>query len=592
MLMNQTENRVTPEPTPTTSHGVVQRWSDFDNFAEALDYAAKGDAGVNFYDAYGVLEQSLTYTEIRIRAREIADCLLGAGLKRKDSVGIVAEMSADFICTLFACQYAGILAVPLPVITGLGGRQGYEKHLRTILEISQARAAIGSEKLAEDLKRAGAGLDLAFIGTLKEFEQDFPGKGTELVPFGADDPSHIQYSSGSTRNPKGIVISQRSLMANAKSVAQHGLKFRENDRVASWLPFYHDMGLIGFLMIPATSQLSIDYMNTDSFARRPLLWLELIARNRVTMAFSPSFGYEICMRRAARKEALDLDLSCWRAAGIGGEMVQPEVMAEFSKTFASYGFKPEAFVPSYGLAEITLAFSFSPLETGVVVDRVNKADIAEKHHATPADEHTEEVRSFASCGYPMPDYDVEIRDEQGATLSDRAIGAVFIKGPALMDGYFRDEEATKSIIVEDGWMNTGDMGYMTQGALVITGRQKDLIIINGRNIWPQDIEWHVEHTIESLRNRDTSAFAVSDNDGKEQAVILVHTRVQGDEERAQLRQAVKAAIFQNTGVDCKVVLIPPSSLPFTTSGKLSRTKAKNNYLAGILQDVESNEKAA
>lgn len=577
----------TPILTPTIS-GKKQRLSDFQSFSEALDYAASTQTGINFFDAHGNLEQSLTYKQVRDRAHNIARSFLSAGLKRNERVGIVAQTHPDFICAFFACQYAGLLAVPLPSITGLGGRYGYEKQLTAIMKSAQMRITLGPENLITDLEKAAANADIdcVFIGELSTFEQTFKPKAQPLQPYEKDDISHIQYSSGSTRNPSGIIISQKSLMANAYSVANHGLKFTPLDRVASWLPFYHDMGLIGFLMIPVTSQMSIDYINTDNFARRPLLWLELIARNKATISFSPSFGYELCTRRIARKnEPVNIDLSHWRAAGIGGEMVQPEAIADFAKTFAQYGYKPETFVPSYGLAEMTLAFSFCELNKGVIIDSVDKTEVEQNHNAKPADKNTKNIRHFASCGYPMPGYDVSIRDESDNELGERQIGIVYIKGPAIMDGYYRDKASTNAIMKKDGWMNTGDMGYIYDGQLVITGRQKDLIIIHGKNIWPQDIEWHVENTIENIRKRDTAAFALADNDGKEQAAILVHTRVSDPEKREQLRQDIKATIYQNIGIKCKIVLIPPSSLPFTTSGKLSRTKAKQGYLKGDLKDV-------
>lgn len=570
------------EPTPSMSDDLAFRRSDFATLSEALDYAARGQTGVNFYSALGALDAVYGYSDIQIRAKAIAQSLLAMGLCRGDRVGLVAEMSFDFICSFFACQYAGLLAVPLPVVTGLGGRQGYEAQLRRVIETSGARLALGAQSAVADLEIAADGLDLLYVGAWDDLP-DAAGH-VDLQPLGPDEPSHIQYSSGSTRNPHGVIISQKAMMANAKAVAEYGLKFVPGDRCASWLPFYHDMGLIGFLLIPLTSQLSIDYIHTDSFARRPLLWLDIIAKNRVSLAYSPSFGYEICTRRAKKKDGLDLDLSHWRAAGIGGEMVQPEVMVEFDDVFAQYGFDEKAFVPSYGLAEMTLAFSFAPLGTGVAVDEISKTAMVEQSLAIPA-KGDEQTRKLARCGFPLPGHGVEIRGEDGACLPECEIGAVYMNGPSLMGGYFQDDAATSAAIDSQNWLHTGDMGYMRGGELVITGRQKDLIIINGRNIWPQDMEWHAEDEIESLRARDTAAFCVENEQGKDQAVILVHCRHQQRENQDALRQNVHASIFRNTGVDCKVVLIPPSSLPFTTSGKLSRARAKAGFLAGDLQDI-------
>jgi len=641
-------------PTPTDNTDLPFCQGDFASLPEALDYAARGSTGVNFYDGRGRLEHSLTYGEVRERAVALARRLLNLGLGRGDRVGITAEMHPDFLVGFFACQYAGFLPVPLPVPSGLGGRQGYEGHLARVLKTSGARVVLGTEVLRDQLERAAQGLDVDLITTVPALAGMAPA-AAELRPLGPGEPSHIQYSSGSTRNPLGIIIDQDALMANAVSVARHGLQIQPGDRAASWLPFYHDMGLIGFMLIPITCQVGIDYVHTDGFARRPLQWLRVISDNRCTLGFSPTFGYELCVRRAAGMQELDLDLSSWRVAGIGGEMVRPETLADFAATFAPYGFRDTAFVPSYGLAEATLAFSFVKLGRGVTVDRVDKhalvtqgiAARAEPKPAVHGDGHahgggnghgngnghdkahggapagtngttavngsangyggdhghgggngkmngngavhgsSREVRAFATCGKPLPGYQVEIRDRAGRHLPDRHVGRVFIKGPSLMAGYFNAREATAATVDRAGWLDTGDMGYVTEGTLVITGRQKDLIIVNGRNIWPQDLEWHAAEHVPEVRSRDCAAFAVEDDSGKEVPVILVQCRLQDAESRTRLRDEVHAAIFRNASIDCRVVLVPPRSLPFTTSGKLSRAKAKAAYLNGEFDDDQA-----
>lgn len=575
-------------PTPTHNRTLPLVRAEFSCLTDALDYAARGETGINFYDTKGTLEASLTYEEIRLRARTMARHLLGFGLTRGARVGVVASMSPEFVIAFFACQYAGLLCVPLPVVTGLGGRIGYQTQLTRVLTSSGAKIALGLPEHLADLNTALTNIPMLLIGTNGDVHAAPAANSDALAPFTAEDESHIQYSSGSTRYPLGVTINQRAFMANAHAVANHGLQMRVGDRCASWLPFYHDMGLIGFLLIPLTCQMSIDFINTDSFARRPMLWLEIISRNRCTLSFSPTFGYEICSRRAARKSDLDLDLSCWRAAGIGGEMVQPEIMAHFAATFADSDFRASAFVPSYGLAEVTLAFSFTTLDQGVFIDAVDKSALAASGAVPPAksDAAPETIRQFAGCGKPLPGYAMQIRDEAGAVIPERHIGGVFVHGPSMMSGYYEHDDDTEIVIDSEGWLNTGDMGYITQGQLVITGRQKDLIIIHGRNIWPQDIEWHAESQIPELRTRDTAAFSVEDAQGHEHAVLLVHCRLLDPVARQDLRQRIHAAVFRNGGVDVKVVLVPSGSLPFTTSGKLSRAKAKTAYMKGELCDVE------
>ncbi len=581
------------------------RAADFDCLAEALDYAAEGGGGLNFHGLRGERENHLSYAEVRARALYLARGMMAQGLKRGDRVAIIADMHPDFVCAFFACQYAGLLAAPMPLPTALGGRDGYVEQLRISLKASGARIALGPEALIPQLEDAGRNLGLALIGTVAGLVH-VNGIGRQLEPLGANEASHIQYSSGSTTHPRGILIGQSALMANAKAVAQHGLRITPDDRCASWLPFYHDMGLIGFMVIPMSCQVSIDYYQTDGFARRPLQWLELMSRNACTIAFSPAFGYDLCVRRAASARDLDLDLSRWRVAGIGGEMIRPNILNDFARVFEPYGFRAESFVPSYGLAESTLAVSVAPLDTRITVDVVDRQALVERNVAVRPgtngngngisngngngaafsgngiEGRTDKTRRLVACGHPLPGHTVEVRDAANSALPERCVGRIFVKGPSVMSGYDRNSVATDGVLDRDGWLSTGDMGYLTGGQLVITGRQKDLIIYNGRNIWPQDLEWEAEQLPE-VRNRGTAAFSIEDNDGKETPVILVECRTQDSDARIQLVSMVRSAVFRKTAIDCHVGLIPPRSLPYTTSGKLRRAKAKQTYLAKELE---------
>ena len=574
------------------------RMAEFGNLSEALDYAAQAKTGMNFYNARGECEHALSYSAIRYQAIELAKRLIGLGLSRGDRVGIIAEMHPDFVCAFFACQYAGMMAVPLPVVTGLGGSQGYENHLRTVLENAGASIALGPTSSLDHLSRASVGTNVEVITTVAALA-DCPASDEALKPLGDDEVSHIQFSSGSTRNPLGIEINQTAVMANARSISCDALSFTHRDRVASWLPFYHDMGLIGCMIVPITCQLTVDYLYTDSFARRPAQWLRTISDNKCTVSFSPTFGYDVCTRRMAGKHEEGLDLSSWRIAGIGGDMIQSNVMDKFSETLAEYGFKATSFVPSYGLAEATLAFSFQALETGITVDHIDREALRDEGIAKPraAEEGAKkpdlsEVRAIASCGKPMPGYKMEIRDDKGKEMPERHIGDVFIHAPSLMNGYHENVEATDECMDGNGWLDTGDMGYVTDGTLYVTGRRKDMIILNGRNIWPQDLEWHAEKNVETLRSRDTAAFSINNADDEEQAVILVHCRNKDKTAQEQLQKDVRASIFTNTGVDCRVELIPQRSLPFTTSGKLRRAEARKLWLKGDFDMNEASRAAA
>ncbi len=354
--------------------------------------------------------------------------------------------------------------------------------------------------------------------------QAIPEAALKLEPFGADDEAYIQYSSGSTSNPKGVLISQKAIAANTRGILRHGLKLTPDDRAFSWLPLYHDMGLVGFCLSPMMGQVTMDYMATTAFARRPALWLKLMSDNRTTITYSPSFGYDLASRRI-NGEAVTLDLSAIRVAGIGGDMVRADVLNQFAETLSVAGFSPKAFLPSYGMAETTLAISFNEVGDHYRVDTVDRAALKSEAKAILAEEGPS-ARSFVVCGKPMPGSRVEIRSDEGDVLDERSVGRIFVDSPSLMSGYFNNGEATASVIGGDGFLDTGDMGYWLDGEIVITGRAKDLILHNGRNIWPQDIEWAAEQ-VEPLRDGDVAAFAIENDRGDDEVVVLVQCRLAG-----------------------------------------------------------------
>ena len=581
------------EVTPTANERLPFRAGDFATLAEGLDYAARGETGVNFFSTRGSLETTLPYHALRAQALALASRLTSTPLRHGDRIGIIAETSPDFLAAFFACQYAGFVPVPLPLSVNFGGKDAYVERLRGMLTAAGARAAIAGPDLIAILREAVAGTEVALTATAAEL-LSLPASQAPLRRLGPGDVCYIQYSSGSTSFPRGVLVTQAALAANARAIAVDGLALRPGDRCTSWLPLYHDMGLVGCCLTPVMTQISVDYLSTTAFARRPLVWLELIARHRGTISFGPTFGYELCARRAANGTARELDLASWRVAGIGGEMIRPQALAAFADTFGAVGFDARAFVPSYGMAEATLAVTFSRLGRGVRVDRVARGDTFERQHlALPAGETVPPCasRSFVVCGAPMPGYAIEIRDESGAVLPERQVGRICIKGPSLMQGYFRNPDATNAVLKGDGWLDSGDMGYLIGGELVVTGRTKDLIIVGGRNIWPQDIEWAVEK-LDGVRAGDVAAFSVGDDQDRERLVVVVECRLQKPAEQATLRQLVAAVVNRTAGVECEVVLAAPRSLTFTTSGKLSRAAARDHYQRGTLRDVATGTPAA
>ena len=568
-------------PTPTTNIRLAQRIGGFSTIVEALDYAAQGETGYNFYNLRGEVTATLPYAALRERAKK-----LGAGMasrfERGDRIAIVAETSADFIVSFFACQYAGLIPAPMPMPVNLGGKNGYINQIRQMVLGAGARAAVGPTQLIEFLHDATTDIDDVDILSFDDLKA-LPDQGAEPTAFGPGEDCYIQYSSGSTSAPKGVIGTQSSVNSNLSAITQHGLFVRTGDRCASWLPLYHDMGLIGFMLAPLVSQMSVDYLATSDFVRRPLLWLRIMTEQKVTITYSPSFGYDLAAKRSARAEPGSIELSNIRVAGIGGDMVRPEALNSFADAFADCGFKSIAFTPSYGMAEATLAISFPTLGEPVAVDQVDMRHYTRTGIAQPVSAVTtpDQTRGFVLCGRPLPGHAIEVRDENGEAVSERMVGRIFINGPSLTPGYFSDPESSAAMYHGE-WLDTGDMGYVLNGQIVITGRAKDLIIINGRNIWPQDIEWAVEK-VQGVRSGGVAAFSVDDGSG-ERIVVVAERRGMNDEALAELKRELAAVIQNAAGAPAEVVLARPHSMVMTSSGKLSRAKVKQKYLDGAFND--------
>ncbi|MDT8388228.1 MAG: fatty acyl-AMP ligase [Thiogranum sp.] len=565
------------ESTPTLNN-LPFRAADFATLAEALDYAAKGETGTNFYTGRGELYAVLPYAELRSQARVLARKLLGMGLQKGDRVALVAETNPDFLRFFFACQYAGLVPVSLPASVNLGGHTVYVTQLRSLLQSSMAAVAMAPSGYASFLEEAGDGLGMKLVGAPEVFDA-LPEADVEFPEQQPEDIAYIQYTSGSTRFPRGVVIRQRAVMSNLAGIICHGVKMGPGDRCFSWLPFYHDMGLVGLVLVPVASQVSVDYLDTREFAMRPRQWLNLMTQTKATISFGPPFGYELCTRRLRPGEATKYDLSHWRVAGVGAEMIRSETLTRFARALKPAGFNENAFLACYGMAECSLAISFAPLFEGPSIDCVDGDHHSDHQEALPMhlSENPGRARCFVDCGTPLPEYQVEVRDEQGAILPDRRSGSIFVRGPSVMSGYFNAPEETAACLSADGWLNTGDVGYRVDGSLIITGRKKDLIIINGRNIWPQDLEYLAEHQPE-VRIGDALAFSVPGPDDAEFCILVVQCRESDPAKRANLIDRLNRLVRLELGIDVFVELVPLHTLPRTSSGKLSRSKARQNFI--------------
>jgi fatty-acyl-CoA synthase len=561
-----------PTATPT-DRGIPFRPGRFATFPEALDGAAGAATGMNFHDARGGLVEAIGYARLAAEARLAGGRMLGLGLLPGDRVGLVAETDGDFVRAFVGAVLAGLVPCPMPLPTAFGVRAEYAGQLRRIAAVADCSALILAEPYRALVGDAFAGAGLAYAGPL-----DGIRAAPEPLPATPPDPdrlAYLQFSSGTTRAPRGVAVTHRALMANLGAMADV-LGIGAGDRGVSWLPFYHDMGLVGCMLLPIATGMSIDYLATRDFVRRPGLWPTMMSRARATLSYAPSFGFQLAAQRVPLNGSLDL--SAWRVAGVGGDMVKTGNLDEFAAVYAPHGFRPESFLASYGMAELTLGLTFSAPGGGYRADHLLSRPL-EQDFARPVPAGTEGTRAFARCGVPLPGHEVEIRDAAGRRLGEYRVGGVFARGPSMMQGYFREPAATAEVLSADGWLETGDKGYLAEGELVITGRSKDLIIINGRNIWPQDIEWTLEHRIESLREGGVAAFGIDADQGERLGVVLQTPRSDPNG-RDSLRSEADRLIRQLFGLAPEIFFSRPGLLPRTSSGKLSRAQVREMHRAG------------
>ncbi len=539
---------------------------------DALAAAAQGQARITVRGAGGAVVAASDWAALAGEAADAARRLLSIGLPAGARVGLVAETDLGFVRLFLGCQLAGLIPVPLPLAGAFGDRDAHADKLARLLAACDARVAVAPPALLPLLPKA-----LHLAATPADIDA-LPQAPCPLPDIGEDHVAFLQFSSGSTRFPKGVVVRHRNLMANTRAITV-ALQAGRGDVCVSWLPLYHDMGLVGSLLTALVAGTDLHLLPTREFIRNPLLWPRLMAETGGTITYSPAFGYELAARRGG-DAARTLDLGRWRVAGLGGDMIRPDVLARFAEVFAPAGFRPSAFLGSYGLAEATLAVSMGRPGTGLAVSDLDLDALERQGRARPAGDGRR--RAFARCGQPIPGMQVEVRDAAGQTLPEGQVGRIHVRGPSVMAGYYREPAETARVLSPDGWLDTGDLGALEGGELLITGRAKDLIIVNGRNVWPHDLEWAAER-VEPLRAGDVAAVGAEGEDGAEQAVLLVQCRTADPAARARLADQVAAATVAAAGVVCKVVLVPPHSLPRTSSGKLARAHARRLLAEGAFR---------
>jgi len=453
--------------------------------------------------------------------------------------------------------------------------------VKHVLRASGARGLVTNDAMGKFVEDQLLGGDLT--GRVV-FERDIRGQTSSddgLPDVNGNDLAFLQFTSGSTSQPKGVKVTHDNLAVNSRAIMFDGLRSTPEDRGVTWLPLYHDMGLIGFVIAPVFARVQVLFLPTSSFIRRPSIWLDAVHRYRGTITFAPNFAFELATRAIQQKQSLAWDLSCVRALGCGAEPIVADVLRAFLKRFENNGLSSKITLPCYGMAEATLAVTFHDLGTPLVTDHVDVEALAGgRAIATESDERSAE---FVSCGKPFSNHELVIVDDQGKPLGDREVGEIRVRGPSITAGYFGNEEATAAVF-QDGWLCTGDLGYRAGGNLFICGRLKDLIILHGKNHYPQDIE-RIASKIDGIRDGQCVAFSRIGSNGAEEAVLVAESRRVGDA-RKKLVEDVVDAVRTELGVTlAEVALINGGTLPKTSSGKVRRRETKSRLERGELELV-------
>lgn len=522
-------------------------------------------------------ERYYPYAALRAEAERRAAFLSRAGLAKGERVALLLPENHEFVLTFLGASVGGFVPVPMYPQATFRAVDAYLDILAHIVETADVAALVCMETNREVVERLEARPEMkgrrvlyapdAFAGEAPAFERP---------EVSEDDLCFLQFTSGSTSKPKGVEVTHRNLVANATAIlGPAGLNRTPEDVGVSWLPLFHDMGLIGFVLGTLIVDLPVVLMQTAHFARMPRRWLELISKHRGTITYAPNFAYQLAAKRIRDKDLEALDLSSLRVAGCGAEPIRAKTLEAFGERLAGAGFDAKAFLPSYGMAESCLAITFHQRGTSMIVDEVDPLKMQDGI-AEPSE--ADDALRIVSCGVPFPDHELRIVDERGGDVSERRVGEIIVRGPSVMSGYFRNEEATKAAI-RDGWLHTGDLGYRADGNVYICGRIKDLIIINGANHYPQDLEWAAGE-LEGVRRGNVCAFSVL-RDGTEEVVIMAEAN---RADAARLRVEIAKTIFSEFGLQvADVVISPVGTLPKTSSGKHQRRKTQLLYECGGLE---------
>ena len=590
----------TSETEPVTA----RTFPSFATFGAALEDAAKADPtlGFRFISEEGVpgfapkaqSEASFSYTALERASARYGGALQALGLQKGDRVALILPAAEDFVLCFFGAMRAGIVPVPIYPPLGLGQLQGYLDNTRHIVAKSGARALVTTAQI----KRMLGTVQSACPSLEQVVAVEAIRESLELlkpVKLTGDDIAFLQFTSGSTSRPKGVTLTHANLMANVKCITHDGLHMSGDDVGVSWLPLYHDMGLIGFVLAPILYRTPIVFLPPLLFLKRPVSWLQAMTRHKGTISFGPNFAYALCVKRIRERELERIDLSSWRVAGCGAEPIRPETLEAFAESFSKVRFSKDALLPSYGMAESSLAISFTELSEGMKTLAVDSETLWGENLARVVPDDDAHAVRLVSCGRQFEGHEIAVfasDDAESATpLAEDHVGELRIKGPSVMKAYWQDDERSREAFA-GGWLKTGDLGLLHGGHVFICGRSKEVIIVNGRNYYPQDIEWEAS-LVDGVRKGNVIAFGARDNTERDRERVVLAFEVQDANkllepkelvlDKQPLISAVRKAVLDGMNLSLDdVVPLAPGVLPKTSSGKLQRARTRELYESGEL----------
>src|SRR5262245_1026436 len=551
-----------------------------------LEAAADGQGTITFVGAAAGAAAGIEHVDVvewaRLHddARAMAAALQRRGVGPGSHVAVVGPTSRALVTALQATWLAGGTVVALPLPMRLGSIEEFVEHTHRRIEHADADLVVVDPDLVPFLDAAPDRAALLALDDLVADAARLPGDRLTTPPDDPDRLAILQFTSGSTADPKGVMLPDRCVLANVDAIAR-ALAITSADRAVSWLPLYHDMGLIGLLMTPMLTGFELVLGAPTDFLAAPAVWLEWIAHYRGTITAGPNFAYALAAR--ALRRATDLDLSSWRLALNGAEPVDPAAVESFCAAAAPHGFDVRAAFPVFGMAEATLAVTFPEVGTGMAVDVVDRIALENERYAAPASGGTAAERRLAMLGRPLHGFELRICDpESGDALREREVGELELRSPSVTPGYYGNVAATEAAFHDD-WLRTGDLAYLVDDQLVVCGRLKDMIIVGGRNVFPEDVE-RAAANVDGVRAGNVIAFGSDHRRGRESIVVVAETRAADN--TTPMRAAVATSVCDAVGVPpVDVVLVRPGTLPKTSSGKLQRSLCRARYHADELEPV-------